>query len=73
MYTEKVWNKYSGLFPVFLCVLYHKIDPCPMIVLDVNIRGSWEKGTQNSELFLQLFCKPQIISKWKVFLKSLEE
>ena len=40
-------------------------DHHPMVVGGFTISGRRGKGRLNSEVFLQLFCKLKIVSKWK--------
>lgn len=58
---------YWSSFPIFF-MLYYMVDHCPVVVGDINIRGSWGRGRQNAELFLHFFCKLKIVSKQSFFL-----
>lgn len=49
-------------------ILYCMIDPHPVAVMDVIIGGSWAKGTQDSELVLQLSVSPKLFQNEKLVL-----
>lgn len=55
-------------------ILYCMIGPHPVAMMDVTIGGSWAKGTQASELVLQLSVSPKLFQNEKlfVFFLSLE-
>lgn len=48
VYRQKKFERISVLrFISCFFMLYYISDPQPVVVLDINSRGSWGKGTQN--------------------------